>query len=121
MRDSGKTILVSTHNLGSVPEFCDSVVLIKGTVIAAGPTATTFTQNNLEHVFGGVLRQFHLGGEELHDDDDRRSVTVLTDDERPVIFYGEGDKSEEPRKRPDSGSDDKEDGTASKTGGTSSS
>ena len=100
LRDDGKTILVSTHNLGSVPEFCDQVVLIKGTVIAAGPTATTFTQANLQAAFGGVLRQFQLGGEELHDDDDERAVTVLTDDERPVIFYGTGRDASEPRRRP---------------------
>ena len=116
LRDDGKTILVSTHNLGSVPDFCDEVVLIKGTVIAAGPTATTFTQANLEQVFGGVLRQFRLGGEDLHDDDDRRSVTVLTDDERPVIFYGEDDAAEKPRVRPDARGVER-----SKSGGASSS
>ena len=25
----------------------------------------------------------------LHDDDDTRSITVLTDDERPLVFYGD--------------------------------
>jgi manganese/iron transport system ATP-binding protein len=67
-------------------------------VIAAGPTATTFTQANLERAFGGVLRHFRLEGGELHADDDRRSVTVLTDDERPVVFYGERTSSDEPRR-----------------------
>ncbi len=32
--NSGCIILVSTHNLGSVPEFCDQVVLINRTVLA---------------------------------------------------------------------------------------
>ena len=64
-------MLVSTHNLGSVPDFCDQVVLVQRTVLAAGPTATTFTQANLERAFGGVLRHFRLEGAELHDDDDR--------------------------------------------------
>jgi len=36
-------MLVSTHNLGSVPEFCDRTVLVKETVLAYGPTETTFT------------------------------------------------------------------------------
>ena len=86
-------MLVSTHNLGSVPDFCDQVVLINKKLLAAGPTETTFTQANLEKAFGGVLRHFKLGGADLHDDDDRRAVTVLTDDERPLVFYGEnGDK-----------------------------
>ncbi len=88
LRDEGHLILVATHNLGSVPEFCDNVILVNRTVLAAGPTATTFTQSNLEKTFGGVLRHINLGGEHLHDDDDVRTVTVLTDDERPAVFYG---------------------------------
>ncbi|MGB7205747.1 MAG: ATP-binding cassette domain-containing protein, partial [Anderseniella sp.] len=92
LRDEGQIMLVSTHNLGSVPQFCDRSILIKGTVLASGPTAEVFTQANLERAFGGVLRQFTLGGDELHDDDDARTVTVLTDDERPFVIYGDGDR-----------------------------
>lgn len=88
MRDEGRLMLVSTHNLGSIPDFCDEVVLLMRSVVAAGPTAETFTHANLQKAFGGVLRHFHLGGTSLHDDDDGRAVTVLTDDERPVVFYG---------------------------------
>ena len=88
LRDDGRVILVSTHNLGSVPEFCDRVVLVKGTVLAYGPTAETFTRENLELAFGGVLRQFTLGGAGLHDDDDPRELSVFTDDERPLVMYG---------------------------------
>ena len=95
LRDEGRVMLVSTHNLGSVPEFCDRTVLIKGTVLAYGRTAETFTQANLERAFGGVLRHFVLGGENLHDDDDRRRVSVFTDDERPLVFYGEKGKMEQ--------------------------
>ena len=89
LRDEGRVMLVATHNLGSVPEFCDRTVFVKGTVIAAGPTATTFTRENLERAFGGVLRHFTLGGDELHDDDDARAVRIITDDERPFVVYGE--------------------------------
>ena len=89
LRDNGHLMLVSTHNLGSVPDFCDQVVLINRTLLAAGPTQTVFTQANLEQAFGGVLRHFQLVGANLHDDDDPRGVTVLTDDERPLVFYGE--------------------------------
>ncbi|WP_083225624.1 manganese/iron ABC transporter ATP-binding protein [Neptunicoccus sediminis] len=87
LRDEGRVMLVSTHNLGSVPEFCDRTVLVKGTVLAHGRTETTFTRENLEMAFGGVLRHFTLGGEALHDDDDVRSVTIFTDDERPLVQY----------------------------------
>jgi manganese/iron transport system ATP-binding protein len=99
LKSQGHLMLVSTHNLGSVPDFCDQVVLVLRTVLAAGPTATTFTQANLEHAFGGVLRHFRLEGHALHQDDDRRSVTVLTDDERPVIFYGSRSERDEPLQR----------------------
>lgn len=89
LRDEGRVMLVSTHNLGSVPEFCDRTVLLKNTVLASGPTAETFTQAYLEKAFGGVLRHFVLGGAGLHADSDRRRVAVITDDERPLVFYGE--------------------------------
>ena len=101
LKADGHLMLVSTHNLGSVPEFCDEVVLLKHAVLAAGPTATTFTQANLERAFGGVLRHFRLEGSALHDDDDVRGVTVLTDDERPVVFYGERKADVEPLARSD--------------------
>lgn len=87
LRDEGRVILVSTHNLGSVPEFCDRTVLVKGTVLAYGTTETTFTRENLELAFGGVLRHFVLGGTDLHNDDDARSVQVLSDDEKPFVIY----------------------------------
>ena len=92
MRDEGRVMLVATHNLGSVPEFCDQTVLVKGTVLAYGPTETVFTRANLERAFGGVLRHFTLQGQELHADDDTREVRIITDDERPFVVYAEPDK-----------------------------
>ncbi len=88
LRDEGRVMLVSTHNLGSVPEFCDRAVLINRTVLAAGLTSTVFTRANLERAFGGVLRRFTIAGPDLHDDADSRSVSVYTDDERPFVTYG---------------------------------
>lgn len=85
----GRLILVSTHNLGSVPYFCDEVMLINKSLLACGPVETTFTQENLSKAFGGMLRHHQLVGADLHDDADARAVTVLTDDERPLVFYGE--------------------------------
>ena len=89
LRAAGHVMLVSTHNLGSVPDYCDHAVLLNRTVLAAGPTAEVFTRANLARAFGGALRDFELGGRALHEDDDTRSVTVLTDDERPLVFYGD--------------------------------
>jgi manganese/iron transport system ATP-binding protein len=28
-----------------------------------------------------------LGGSDLHEDDDQRAITVITDDERPFVLY----------------------------------
>jgi manganese/iron transport system ATP-binding protein len=89
LRSSGSLILVSTHNLGSVPEFCDRVVLVNRTVLACGPTEEVFTPENLMAAFGGVLRQFHMDRSTVHDHDGK-SVTVLTDDERPLVLGKKG-------------------------------
>jgi manganese/iron transport system ATP-binding protein len=94
MRAEGRVMLVSTHNLGSVPEFCDRTVLVKETVIAYGPTEETFTHDNLEIAFGWVLRHFVIGGSDLHDDDDARSIRVITDDERPFVVYADETQKE---------------------------
>lgn len=56
LRDEGRVMLVSTHDLGSVPDFCDRVVLLRGTVIASGPTEQVFNPHNLELTFGGGQR-----------------------------------------------------------------
>jgi len=87
LRDEGRVILVSTHNLGSVPEFCDHVVMVNGTVLNHGPVETNFTHQHLETAFGGVLRHLVIGGEDLHEDQDSRQVSILTDDERPLVTY----------------------------------
>ena len=108
LRDEGRVMLVSTHNLGSVPEYCDRVVLVKGTVLAYGPTETTFTRANLERAFGGVLRHFTLGGDALHDDDDARAITIFTDDERPLVHYGEHLQRREDRANEDRANEDRE-------------
>lgn len=78
LRDEGCVILVSTHNLGSVPEFCDRTALIQRTVLACGPTAEVFTRANLERAFGGVLRHFELP--------QAQGVGIVTDDERPLVL-----------------------------------
>jgi len=85
LRSEGHIILVSTHNLGSVPEFCDQVVLIHRTVLAAGPLEEVFTEENLNRAFGGVLRQFHFEDSTIQDHDGK-TVKLLTDDERPLVF-----------------------------------
>jgi manganese/iron transport system ATP-binding protein len=95
LRAEGRVMLISTHNLGSVPEFCDRVVLINRMILAEGPTAEVFTRANIERAFGGRLRHYVLGGADLHADADARQVTVITDDERPFVIYDEGKRGGE--------------------------
>ncbi|WP_319782876.1 manganese/iron ABC transporter ATP-binding protein [Oceanisphaera sp. IT1-181] len=83
LRAEGRVMLVSTHNLGSVPEFCDRTILIKGTVLAHGITQDIFTQDNLELAFGGVLRHFVLN-ETRHGRE--HAIGIISDDERPLII-----------------------------------
>ena len=56
-RDQGGLILVSTHDLEAVPDFCDEVVLFNKTVVATGPTEEAFTHANLMRAFGGGMRR----------------------------------------------------------------
>jgi manganese/iron transport system ATP-binding protein len=88
-RKDGCIILVSTHNLGSVPEFCDQVVLINKTVLAYGATADVFTEQNLTAAFGGVLRQFQFEQSTIQEHDGR-AIRLFTDDERPLVFGKDG-------------------------------
>ena len=53
-RKEGRTILISTHDLSHVRDFCDLVVLINKTVLAYGETSQIFTQENLTMTFGGM-------------------------------------------------------------------
>ena len=92
LRDEGRVMLVSTHNLGSVPEFCDRAILLNHTVLAYGRTADVFTQANLEQTFGGVLRHIVLKQTE---DGRPQAVNVITDDERALVLYGDRSRTPE--------------------------
>jgi len=97
LRAEGRVMLVSTHNLGSVPEFCDRAVLVKGTVLGYGRTEEIFTRANLERTFGGVLRHFDLA-----ETAEGRPTAMISDDEKPFLIYDEegeaapGGKDERP-------------------------
>jgi len=84
LRDEGRVMLVSTHDLGSIPAFCDRTVLVKGTVLASGLTSEVFTRKNLERAFGGVLRHMTFG-------EGAGEVALMTDDERPLLMGADGE------------------------------
>nr|WP_036477015.1 metal ABC transporter ATP-binding protein [Myxosarcina sp. GI1] len=54
LKNAGHTILVSTHDLASISTFCDRVILLNQTILAAGTTEEVFTEENLAMTFGGL-------------------------------------------------------------------
>jgi manganese/zinc/iron transport system ATP- binding protein len=55
LRSQGKTVFVVHHELQTVRNYFDYVVLLNLRLVAAGPTATTFTRENLQKTYGGRL------------------------------------------------------------------
>lgn len=55
MTQSQKTLIVVHHDLHSVPQYFDWVILLNTRLVAYGPTDVTFTQENLHETYGGKL------------------------------------------------------------------
>ncbi|EMI41772.1 MULTISPECIES: metal ABC transporter ATP-binding protein [Pirellulaceae] len=55
MQADGKTAVVIHHDLQSVPEYFDHVVLLNMRVVASGRTEDVFTNENLQKTYGGRL------------------------------------------------------------------
>lgn len=89
LRSEGHIILVSTHNLGSVPDFCDQVAIINRTVIAAGATEEVFTEEHLAKAFGGALRHIRLDHTDIPGAR-RNELLILTDDEGALVLGENG-------------------------------
>ena len=53
LRSEGKTVIVVHHDLQTVPEYFDWVLLLNVRRIAAGPVAEVFTDENLRATYGG--------------------------------------------------------------------
>ncbi len=65
LRQTGHTILVSTHDLESITTFCDQVVLINRSILAYGNTSEVFTEENLSRTFGGSVGDFSFNKNRL--------------------------------------------------------
>jgi ABC-type Mn2+/Zn2+ transport system ATPase subunit len=59
----GKSLLVVHHDLGSVQDYFDDVILLNQRLIAYGPTETTFNDENIRRTYGGQLPVLHKMGE----------------------------------------------------------
>lgn len=55
MTEQKKTVIVVHHDLQSVPQYFDYVIMLNTRLVAYGPTETVFTQENLTATYGGKL------------------------------------------------------------------
>ncbi|AHA28230.1 metal ABC transporter ATP-binding protein [Candidatus Liberibacter americanus] len=55
LRNANSMILVSTHNINSVPMFCDLTIFLKKRVIAYGKTSDVFISSNIQETFGDTI------------------------------------------------------------------
>ncbi|EFW36649.1 ABC transporter, ATP-binding protein [Treponema phagedenis F0421] len=55
LKERGKTLLVVHHDLQTVPEYFDRVLLLNVRVVAEGPVETIFTEENLRKTYGGRI------------------------------------------------------------------
>jgi manganese/zinc/iron transport system ATP- binding protein len=53
LREAGKTVVVVHHDLETVPEYFDQVLLLNVRRIASGPVKDVFTEENLRLTYGG--------------------------------------------------------------------
>jgi manganese/zinc/iron transport system ATP- binding protein len=61
LRDEGRAVMVVHHDLSTVREYFDKVLLINGDLIAFGPTDEVFTETLLQKTYGGRLTVLDQG------------------------------------------------------------
>src|SRR5262245_44366370 len=63
LRKAGKSIIAVHHDLRTVPQYFDYVVLLNVRLVAAGPREQVFTPANLRKTYGGRLALLDAAGE----------------------------------------------------------
>ncbi len=58
-----KSLLVVHHDLSTVDDYFDDVILLNQRLIAYGPTETTFNDTNIKRTYGGQLPLLHKMGD----------------------------------------------------------
>lgn len=67
IKDEGKTSIVVHHDLHTVANYFDWVIMINARIVAHGPVATTLTSENLRRTYGGRLTILEEAGRALGD------------------------------------------------------
>ncbi len=65
LRSAGKTVLVVHHDLQTIPEYFDFLLMLNMRVVAAGPTSEVFNEENLRKTYGGRLTMLDAVGHKL--------------------------------------------------------
>jgi manganese/zinc/iron transport system ATP- binding protein len=65
LRDQGKTVVAVHHDLRTVPQYFDQVILINTRLIGSGPPAQVFTEDLLRKTYGGRLAILEAAGQAL--------------------------------------------------------
>jgi manganese/zinc/iron transport system ATP- binding protein len=60
LRDEGRTIVAVHHDLSTVADYFDRVLLMNVRAIAEGTVAEAFTSENLQAAYGGRLETDHV-------------------------------------------------------------
>ena len=55
LRNAGKTVVVVHHDLDTVADYFERVVLLNVRLIASGQVSDTFTPENLQKTYGGRI------------------------------------------------------------------
>lgn len=67
LKEAGKTVLVVHHDLQTVNDYFDHVLLLNKTVIDHGKTEKVFTKDNIAKTYGGNMRWMIMGEEKQRD------------------------------------------------------
>jgi manganese/zinc/iron transport system ATP- binding protein len=71
LRETGKTVVAVHHDLQTVGQYFDHLVLLNMRLVAAGPMSTTLTNDNLQKTYGGRLTLLDEAAEAM-----RRSASL---------------------------------------------
>ncbi|MCG8450122.1 MAG: metal ABC transporter ATP-binding protein [Pirellulales bacterium] len=72
MRSKNKTVLVVHHDLQTVRDYFDYVILLNMRLVACGPVESTFTKENLHMTYGGRLTLLDEAAEAMRQRESKR-------------------------------------------------
>jgi len=65
LRSAGKAVICVHHDLQTVTDYFDHLILLNMRIVAAGPVDEAFTEENLRSTYGGRLTVLEQAAEAL--------------------------------------------------------